>query len=381
MTTYRFQATPLTPIHIGNGDVLSPEDYLIQGEQLVRFNRTAVIRDMPEPQRQQLESALDKNNFVAAQEIVRAAVDNQRHGLSCISIGDESRAELDQLVRHPQRACHVHPFVANSITSRAFLPGSSLKGAIRTALVNCFTQKHLSDILPQVTAVKKKEQYRALESAALNFQTRRLEGDPLRLLKVADAELPAGCTRIDRVLHWKKGGSGQEGKIQLHYERLLCQGDGDDIHFPVDIKLDEMVINHSEASRLLGRSLTIEFIRNACNTFYWGRMNAELERFFPEDDPQTKSIYRRVKVGLAVRNSQGQLRLAPPPWHDRLLLRVGRFSQFESLSVDKLRGLWDRRLKREIQEGSSRTLCRCRKGSEGAALPLPFGWLLLKPEL
>ena len=53
MTVYRFHATPLTPIHVGNGEVLAPEDYLIEKDHLIQFNRAAVLRDMqPETRRQ-----------------------------------------------------------------------------------------------------------------------------------------------------------------------------------------------------------------------------------------------------------------------------------------------------------------------------------------
>ena len=60
-----------------------------------------------------------------------------------------------------------------------------------------------------------------------------------------------------------------------------------------------------------------------------------------------------------------------------LLLRVGRFSHFESLSVDNLRQGWNVQARKSITEGSSRTLCRCRPNPDGAGTALPFGWLLL----
>ena len=61
-----------------------------------------------------------------------------------------------------------------------------------------------------------------------------------------------------------------------------------------------------------------------------------------------------------------------------LLLRVGRFCQFESLSVDGLRQGWNIQKKQWINEGSSRTLCRARAENEGRSMPVPFGWLLLE---
>ncbi|HXH04211.1 MAG TPA: hypothetical protein VNN09_12965 [Candidatus Competibacteraceae bacterium] len=51
--------------------------------------------------------------------------------------------------------------------------------------------------------------------------------------------------------------------------------------------------------------------------------------------------------------------------------------------MDKLRQGWNAQKKQPFkpgEEGSSRTLCRCRPDISGRALALPFGWLLLRLE-
>ena len=93
MTVYHFRATPLTPIHVGDGNSLAPEDYLIEDDQLIQFNRAATLRDMKPETRRQLEQRLDSNDFQAAQEILRKSV-QPRHHRCRIQIGAESRADL-----------------------------------------------------------------------------------------------------------------------------------------------------------------------------------------------------------------------------------------------------------------------------------------------
>ena len=125
MTVYRFRATPLTPIHIGDGNSLAPEDYLIEGDHLVQFNRAATLRDMKPETRRQLEERLDRNDFQAAQEILRKSV-QARHHRCRIQIGAESKADLLKAVGNPldpvvrQRA--VQGFVRNPLTGQPFLP-------------------------------------------------------------------------------------------------------------------------------------------------------------------------------------------------------------------------------------------------------------------
>ena len=138
MTVYRFRATPLTPIHIGDGNSLTPEDYLIEGDHLIQFNRAATLRDMKPETRRQLEERLERNDFQAAQEILRKSV-QPRHHRCQIQIGAESKADLLKAVGNPldpvvrQRA--VQGFVRNPLTGRPYLPGSALKGEQLRALL------------------------------------------------------------------------------------------------------------------------------------------------------------------------------------------------------------------------------------------------------
>ena len=386
MTVYRFRATPLTPIHVGDGNSLAPEDYLIESDHLIQFNRAATLRDMPPETRRQLEERLDRNDFQAAQEILRKSV-QPRHHRCRIQIGAESRADLLKAVGNPldpvvrQRA--VQGFVRNPLTGQPYLPGSSLKGAIRTAVVNAFTQKHLASIKQAVSPLlenprERRNAWKALETEALNFEFRRLQEDPFRLLKVADAELPANRTRVDKVWPVKRDGKEDTKGIQMHFERLLSRGDGiEDRGFAVELKLDELATGDTRVK--VGRRLDFETIRLACNSFYTGRILAEQRRFFTD----AQSPERIFGAQGLIKINPDKVLVAKSIQERGLLLRVGRFSHFESLSVDGLRQGWNAQKKQPFkpgEEGSSRTLCRCRATTEGSSLALPFGWLLLSEE-
>ncbi len=168
----------------------------------------------------------------------------------------------------------------------------------------------------------------------------------------------------------------QRGKhptdIQMHYERLLSRGDDKEINFTVELELDETALSHRQVKRLLGRELSFDLIRQSCNEFYTSRMFAEHQRFFSNDSvPEV----RYGAQGL-VQFRSDKLLIARSVRDSGMMLRLGRFSHFESLSVDGLREGWNIKKKQSINEGSSRTLCR-RAGVAGLE-PMPFGWLLLR---
>jgi len=373
MTTYRFTATPLTPIHIGSGDVLAPEDYILKDNKLIRFNRSAVMGDMSPEVRRSLETALDKNQFSQAQEILRSACHPDRHAMGQIGISNESRDALMTLVANPDspmRRREVHPFMRNPLLGQPYIPGSSIKGAIRTAIVNAYTQQHLPGIGAKVARADERRKAQALETAALNYQFDNLEGDPLRLFKVPDITLPDARTRIDRVLQFQRSKGFVD--IQMHFERLLSRGDGETLSFTVELEVDNNALDDARVRKSLGRSLDFEQIRKDCNGFYTGRMLAEYTRFF-SDDAVPEARYGAQ--GL-VKLQAGKILIAKSLRDEGMLLRIGRFSHFESLSVDKLRQGWNIQKKQPIDEGSTRTLCRS-AGAKGA-VPMPFGWLHLK---
>jgi len=383
MTVYRLHATPLTPIHVGDGNTLAPEDYLIEGDHLIQFNRAATLRDMKPETRRQLEERLDRNDFQAAQEILRKSV-QPRHHRCRIQIGAESKADLLKAVGNPldpvvrQRA--VNGFVRNPLTGQPYLPGSALKGAIRTAVVNHYTQKHLPSLKQTVSPLlenprDRRNAWKTLETEMLNFEFRHLQEDPFRLVKVADAELPANRTRVDKVLPVKRDGKEDTKGIQMHFERLLSRGDGiEDGGFTVELELDELAAGDARVH--VGRRLDFETIRLACNSFYTGRILAERRRFFADAQPPERIFGAHGLIKI----NPDKVLVAKSIQERGLLLRVGRFSHFESLSVDGLRQGWNVQARRPIEEGSSRTLCRCRPTVEGASLALPFGWMLLMLE-
>lgn len=380
MTVYRFTATPLTPIHIGTGDTLAPEDYLLRDDQLIRFNRSAVVRDMTPELRQRLETLLDNarsfEQLAQAQEIIRGACDPERHTLGRIGISAESRNALQTLVKGDNagavgRNREVHPFIRNDITGRPYIPGSSLKGAIRTALVNHYTQQHLTGIGQAVARADVRHKAQTLETEALNFEFRHLQSEPMRLFKVADAGLPDGCTRIDRALQYQRGKGFND--IQMHFERLLSRADGENIGFEVELELDNLTLADPRVRRLIGRAITFDDIRKACNSFYTGRLLAEHQRFFTDDS--TPEL--RYGAQGVVKLPPGKILIAKSLRESGMLLRIGRFSHFESLSVDELRQGFNIQKKQSIDEGGTRTLCRSAR--IGEAVPLSFGWLLLQP--
>jgi CRISPR-associated protein Csm5 len=409
MTVYRFRAQAVTPIHVGSGAEIDPGEFLLRDGQLLHFNPSAVVSDLDDEDRRRFMALANRADLKELQAFFRSHCDPGRHGRGWIDASEAFQVEFARKANNPDNRFQVKLMPRNPHTGAVYLPGSGIKGAIRTAVVNEFT-----NILPTGEAVRQEywqavrteeekmqsrdpgmppaklrqkvadKQGRILEEAALNRRFSKTERDVFRLIEVADIELPADSTRIDRIYNWNPKKPDSQG-IQIWGERLKSRADGEAPEFIVSLHIDERAMRHEAVARQLGRQVDIETIAGACNGFYWGRMVAERDKFFktPEGkSTQTQLAIYRALTHVFDKNPQGQPLAKSLSWPN-ILLRVGRFSQFESLSVDNLR-LGHRpqpKLRGTDAEwigdmGATRNLC-----DMGREKPhLPFGWLLLTLE-
>jgi CRISPR-associated protein Csm5 len=373
MTTIVMTAIPLTPIHVGDGTTIGPESYVIDGQSLRRFEPTEALRSMTPGQVCGYLAAIDRGALREAERALRAAA--PRAG-AAIALAASSATELGRAQDASlTRSGDVHPMVRSA--GRPYLPGSSIKGAIRTALANHF-------LGAQAGAAGDRWSHEEAMRAALALARHDTADDPLRFVSVGDVMLPEGSTRIDRVEIIVRPGRKEPpaNKIQMHYERLLSGADTKGLKGVPTLKL-ELGIDESasdaaaEAMRAraglrIGRRIDRAVLFDAVNRFHWQRWVADKDAYFsdPASLERMNAILRHVRVGAAMMDSKG-----PVGSQRYLLLRVGRFGHFESKSLDKIRrGYFPQRKGdrpgRPGEEGGTRSVVRI----DGA--PIPFGWLL-----
>ncbi|MEW6488322.1 MAG: type III-A CRISPR-associated RAMP protein Csm5 [Thermodesulfobacteriota bacterium] len=388
MRTFRYRGRVLTPVHVGTGETIDPLEYVVKDGKLVRFSSPAVIADLPPAERERLERMLASGQIKDLHVFFKNHVDPERHAVAVAEADPSVVREFETKCSNPANELKVRPMIRNAHAGRPYLPGSSVKGAIRTAVVSSIVNGEKKADFEQYLASQGQvdsdgAKARRLQETALGFTAQSLERDPFRLVKVADALLPAGCTRVDRVFNVKP--SRQQDMPVDMWERVLCAAEGRPTEFTIEVSLDERAMQHPKTRQHLGRALSWEEIAGACNAFYFRRLTQEVKRFY--SNPATGQPTRTgaaVYNLLATQTPEGKKKVAPPRAPD-LLLRVGRFSHFESLSVDTFRQGWNARARRTISEGTTRNLASIHhkaRRSDGTVvddeLRLPFGWILLE---
>ncbi len=391
MSTLHFHAVPLTPVHIGDGSTLQPEEFLIENGELLRYRPGRVIAEMSIEQQQRFADAVGAGRLKKSQELIRSMVDRAAHVFERIHVGRGSEDYLRNAVANPDRAGDATPFVR--MAGHPYVPGSSLKGAFRTALISDRGNAERRSTIEQKIAPELERLRRDLPRAprtgriaddlqrlALDYDRGATEGDPLRDVAVADAMLGPGSTRFDKVaVGWtpRKRDDRKKGR-QLHVERLLSVIDRiapADVSFTLSLTITDPerqdrrhVLNGAKTPR---SPVRLAPLLEAMHGFHFARWQDEIERLFPAKAPVRRRLEEALKKAeayAATLSPSAALHGIPPA-----LLRLGRFTGFESKSVETWRRGWAPQAKKLLERAGTHSMV------VDDADVLSFGWILLCP--
>lgn len=378
--------TPLTPIHIGCGIDFDPTNYVIDDNTLFHFDPARVPLD--EQDRAALMAAVSapgdqglmrvqsffhtrRELFIgAARGVVPVApgvslLYTERIGRHA-HVESQGRGVVNALVI--ERTAH-HPH-----SDRAYVPGSSLKGAMRTAWLN---------------AINSGASHHAGKAADLEQQLLRSEPgfhtDPFRLVRIADAIDDDVETRVVLSVNRKK-------RLVLDAQGTEASGKGPPVRREAivpgrvrglrsDIRIDSLggivdpagaMVRDRRTPQSDRRIADVAALARACNAYYRPRLDATLrllaERRF-SDDPWIRDMTRLIEA-LAPALDAGRA----------MLLRVGRHSGAENVTLDGVRSIriMGGKGQPSRQGDESTTVWLAAEHERDRSCMQPFGWVLVE---
>jgi len=407
--TYNLTGWALTPVHIGDGTVWTPEGYKLSKsgnrDVLQRFDISSVISAMPPEKLEQYMTALNKpNGLKSSQDFIQKAVDVEQIR-EVIQVSHASLEELEKTLSNPLRSGDLKPFVRSG--GSPYLPGSSLKGVMRTAWLageaskNQELQKRIAKEATRSIVGKTGKCSDDPQTSTLDYSKDKTEQDPLSDLLVGDATFSDNPTLIDRVqvANRTKDGpidiNGQTKGMQIHVERLVSIADGSE-YSPTSITCTIAMPDHAGAKlrvnfakdratgdkRAIPRHVIhVETLRSATNTHHAKLWMMERKTFY--QGTGTDTLMDDILKGFGLPISDPTELASELDLKGAWLIKVGRYAHFKSKTVDGLRFGEKRskgkRGKDDFKEasfmhvsGGSRTLA-----SRNDGIPLPFGWVLL----
>lgn len=385
--TIPIRVTPLTPVHIGCGMDFDPTNYVIEGGLLYHFDPSMAA--LAEADRAALRNALKGSGpdmllrvqkFFHERRSTFAGVASH-----CVPVAVGVAGQYEARIGHTAQRENDGARVVNQLeiertahhphTGTPYLPGSSLKGAMRTAWLD---------------KLNGGASHNPNDRNANDLEKRLLGGgfhaDPFRLVKVSDAAGDGVASKVYFSTNHKKrevkdkAGAIVEAKGPAARREAIMGGQFRAMEG--EIRFDGLP-GVGEPSDPQGRPKTpavsrripsFTDIAKACNRYYAKRLEAESrvldERRFA--DPLWLQSLNAVVAGLKDELDAGRV----------MLLRVGRHSGAENVTLDGVRNIkimTARGMPPDYSSAGAKTLWLAAETERDRSGMLPFGWVIVEP--
>lgn len=321
LKSYKIKCEALSPIHIGDGTEIEPLEYVIE-DKLYKINLNEFLYSLTDNLLKQLKQLQASNNLTGIRKFIKENVNLKEFTEWQSDISNSVKGIYNEKFDKPQNQLIVSPFIRSG--NKLYIPGSSIKGAIRTALLNLWSndiqgepkdkskaQNVEAEILKSLVGPDNKGKYKF-----------NMDKDPFRALKIRDIFLPENSTIFSKVSNFNINENNKlhETDIQIILEVAKSLLFGNSINLEFEIAIDEKLFNNP-ATKLQSRRIDINLLLSACNKFYTSVLENERERLFDNRDENIARYYEIIKEKAK----------------DGYLLRVGWGSGFESITLEKFR--------------------------------------------
>ncbi len=361
--------SPLTPIHVGTGDTLDPLSYIMREEdgaaRLYPVDLPAWVEAHENPA--ELARIFASSELPEIRRYVATKLDPLIFGGAPATVYSKKIYEKyahELGTKDSPNQLLIDPAIANGLTGALIIPGSSIKGAIRTAVID-WIDREWGMGLKAASDSEKYGQRRAYTNR-LEEYLGKISVNAFKNLKVGDFQAPLGDSLLVTANEVRRRPKDKPptpkhdcqvtlslamtGKPYALYGKVVLgrhDGGGRDAALTV-----------ANGSRR--QSWSLDGLMALCRSFYGRRYIQEKQKFYSQPYlSATAKALAPVDAAIAEAASDG------------MLVRIGHYSHVECMTVTEnnpqTRKTRDGTI---LPHGTTRTL---------ADNTYPFGWAVLRP--
>lgn len=360
--TKKISITTLSPIHIGCDEDYIPTNFVIKDHLLHFFDMAVIADELTEAERK----ALGNYQTVGAiQQFFKSKRDRFAPlATHLVEVAKDIIKEYEgKAGKSTQQSAGSAPIynlfpisrtAYNPLDVAPYLPGSSLKGSMRTALLDA---KNKGQPL-----LNKNETNQELQQRLLSYDKDNFKNDPLRHLHIADAHNDENADPAPTQILYaisKKKRSSERGTPELK----------------VFLETIPALLNNvfSGEVRITDDRISWQILCDACNDFYYPQLEAELNH--PHLSTMLDLEWKKLLSAL-INDEIKNLRES----RQGFLLRVGKHSGAESLTLKGVRNI--KILGKQGEPPSYRPETTEKRFASHSKVAngglLPFGWLWIE---
>ena len=362
----RYSLHFITPLHVGSGLRLSKMDYVVRGNRVIIIDLQR-LASFPKVDPEELSDAMDMRNFDIGSYMRDKGIDPAQVASYSIACSKSPQGEIISCLKDGL----VNPYV----------PGSSLKGALRTAIL-WERIKNDSSLMNEAkdkieSAIERAGPRSSAAWAAQPLERIFLGRDPvkgnhpnydhLRALKVSDTDIipKEQLQCFDAAVRNLRGGR-LETKMTLCAEAFQP---GTETQISLDI--DPFLIRDDIRSKLNLQVEDLKDLEKITRSYYSDYIKSEIDFFSEYDEPVPCDFYKKLqslnerKGGMLLRAGWGS------GWHGMTVARL-----FPEL-LDDIRDAF--RLGRANVAEFPKTRKLALMDDDPKYRMQPFGWILARP--
>ncbi|MEN3013930.1 MAG: type III-A CRISPR-associated RAMP protein Csm5 [Endomicrobiia bacterium] len=282
MKTYKLECKILSPVHIGDGTEIYPYEYIIKQGKFYKIELENFLQQLSQNEQNKFPSLVE-NNIIQLREFLVESFNPDKHSFDyCVDVSNNVASLYTTKINDELNQLIVKPFIKTKNTP--YIPGSSIKGAIRTAIAY-YLLKHNQNLMNTL----KKELWSKARTIIdkLIFQNNDFgtNNDKLRVLLVSDSSLLSTNSLKIEVIQRLASKPQKQSRSALLGFKIYCETLKKDTTIT-----SEILINDKLSDKLLDSSwkqlLSKEGVIKCCLEFSKDLIDLELEYFnnHPEKD-------------------------------------------------------------------------------------------------
>ncbi len=350
---YKLKLTAISPIHIGNGELYEPTNYVIDEGQLYYFNDTTLISKLNTQQIKDLMNIVSKNNSYQELQLFYKRKDIKNLAKNCsiynVPVAEDIEKNYNEsLGRVRQKegnnsevfnALSINPTIKTSFMP--YIPGSSFKGALKTA----FFSKEAQNRDFKEVAFEKKDSKGNFKDYRFNSKFfGQFETDPFSKLKISDF-IPK---EVKLEIKWgvnkkKKSNTADNDNTAIRYEFIAPLSEFvaeltifDLIDKNILNNINKIIRNPKKQFHQPDKIYIQKDIIQITNSFYIPKFEEEKDWANSKNNLISSNYFQRAFPYLKkAKNGNG------------FLIRIGRHSGAESMTLDKYRKIFIPQMKKD----------------------------------
>ena len=342
---YTIEIEPLTGVHIGTGETLTPIDYAVKPinrkDMYLKFSSDKILDRLISEggDLSAFYTASDNRNMKALRNFFHAHLTNSGDiDYPCDVTAGFLQAYTRNKNKDPlENAAEVLQMYRPAGSKQPVIPGSSLKGAIRTAVLNDLLNGLAEKDFNEQEKLFESEKNKAKFESVLQHRLLRCndpKNDPFRTVLIEDTVFEPKNTQLVGLLKNISASNDELIPLQLQLQAEVLRGTliggsaKAHTHLIIDEGLQRAFIAENEGKKNKGfrfnKAISMGDIAAACNIFFWDEFDSEYKNFYKNVASGTDIIVKLRTQLDAASSTKGSF-----------IVRVGRWSQIEFMTFEE----------------------------------------------